>query len=44
MLKTDTFQITLEFPSLIARIKDFNVDWRAFGTLAPDRLSTPCAA
>jgi len=26
MLKTDTLQITLEFPSLIARMEEFNID------------------
>ena len=39
MLQTDTIQITPELLSLIARIDEFKGAWRAFGTLAPDRLS-----
>lgn len=39
MLRTDTIQITPEILSLIARIDEFKGAWRAFGTLAPDRLS-----
>jgi Fic family protein len=38
MLRTDTLQITPEILSLIARIDEFKGAWRAFGTLAPDRL------
>ena len=40
MFKTDTLQITLEIPGLIARIDEFKGAWRALGTLAPDRLSS----
>ncbi len=39
MLRSDTLQITPEILSLIARIDEFKGAWRAFGTLAPDRLS-----
>ncbi len=39
MLKTDTIQITLEFLALIAEIDEFKGAWRAFGTLAPERLN-----
>ena len=39
MIRTDTFQITPEILSLIARIDEFKGAWRALGTLAPDRLS-----
>ncbi len=39
MLKTDTFLITPEILSLIARIDEFKGAWRALGTLAPERLS-----
>jgi Fic family protein len=38
MLQTDTIQITPEILNLIARIDEFKGAWRAFGTLAPDRL------
>src|SRR5579859_1475950 len=39
MLKTDTLQITPEILALIAEIDEFKGAWRAFGTLAPERLS-----
>jgi len=39
MLRPDTIEITPEVLSLIARIDEFKGAWRAFGTLAPDRLS-----
>ena len=39
MLRSDTLQITPEILSLIARIDEFKGAWRAFGSLAPDRLS-----
>lgn len=39
MLNTDTFLITPEILSLIARIDEFKGAWRALGTLAPERLS-----
>jgi Fic family protein len=39
VLRTDTIQITPEILRLIARIDEFKGAWRAFGTLAPDRLS-----
>jgi Fic family protein len=39
MLRPDTIEITPEILSLIARIDEFKGAWRAFGTLAPDRLS-----
>lgn len=39
MLKTDTIQITQEFLALIAEIDEFKGAWRAFGTLAPERLN-----
>ncbi|MBI4512075.1 MAG: Fic family protein [Deltaproteobacteria bacterium] len=39
MLRTETIPITPEILSLIARIDEFKGAWRAFGTLAPDRLS-----
>jgi Fic family protein len=39
MFRTDTLQITPEILGLIARIDEFKGAWRAFGTLAPDRLS-----
>jgi len=38
MLNTDTLTITPEILSLIARIDEFKGAWRAFGTLAPERL------
>lgn len=39
MLKTDTLQITPEILALIAEIDEFKGAWRAFRTLAPERLS-----
>lgn len=39
MIRSDTIQITPEILRLIARIDEFKGAWRAFGTLAPDRLS-----
>ncbi|WP_334120271.1 Fic family protein [Limnobacter sp.] len=39
MLKTHTLQITPEILALISRIDEFKGAWRAFGTLAPERLS-----
>lgn len=39
MHSTDRLQITPEILSLIAGIDEFKGAWRAFGTLAPDRLS-----
>jgi Fic family protein len=36
---TGTIRITPEILGLIARIDEFKGAWRAFGTLAPDRLS-----
>ena len=39
MFRTDTLQITPELLNLIARIDEFKGAWRAFGTLAPKRLS-----
>jgi len=39
MLTTDTIQITTEFLALIAEIDEFKGAWRAFGTLAPERLN-----
>lgn len=39
MLKTHTLQITPEILTLISRIDEFKGAWRAFGTLAPERLS-----
>lgn len=38
MLKTETIQITPDMLSLISEIDEFKGAWRAFGTLAPDRL------
>lgn len=38
MLITNTLNITPEVLSLIARIDEFKGAWRAFGTLAPERL------
>ena len=38
-LNTDTIQITPEILGLIAEIDEFKGAWRAFGTVAPDRLS-----
>ena len=39
MFQTDTLQITPEILNLIAQIDEFKGAWRAFGRLAPDRLS-----
>lgn len=39
MLKTDGLQITPEILALIAEIDEFKGAWRAFSTLAPERLS-----
>ncbi len=39
MLKTDTIRITREFLALISEIDEFKGAWRAFGTLAPERLN-----
>ena len=39
MLHTNTLHITPEILGLIARIDEFKGAWRAFGALAPDRLS-----
>ncbi|MCK6555486.1 Fic family protein [Candidatus Binatia bacterium] len=39
MLTTDTIDITPEFLVLIAEIDEFKGAWRAFGTLAPERLN-----
>ena len=39
MIRSETLQITPEILNLIARIEKFKGAWRAFGTLAPDRLS-----
>ena len=39
MFQSDTIQITQEILSMIARIDEFKGAWRAFGTLALDRLS-----
>lgn len=38
MLKTDAIQITPEFLALISETDEFKGAWRAFGTLAPERL------
>ena len=39
MIRSDSIQITPEILGLIARIDEFKGEWRALGTLAPDRLS-----
>src|SRR5450759_2554062 len=39
MIQTDSLQITPEFLALIAEIDEFKGAWRAFGTLAPERLN-----
>ena len=39
MLKTDTIQITSELLALITEIDEFKGAWRAFGTIAPERLN-----
>ena len=38
MLHTSNIQITPEILSLIAQIDEFKGAWRAFGSLAPERL------
>jgi Fic family protein len=38
MLKTNTIQITSELLALISEIDEFKGAWRAWGTLAPERL------
>jgi Fic family protein len=38
IMQTDTIQITPELLALIAEIDEFKGAWRAFGTLAPERL------
>ena len=38
MINTDTIKITQELLSLLSEIDEFKGAWRAFGTLAPDRL------
>ena len=39
MLKTDAIHITPEFLALISETDEFKGGWRAFGTLAPERLN-----
>lgn len=39
MLKTEAIQITPEFLALISETDEFKGAWRAFGTLAPERLN-----
>jgi Fic family protein len=39
MLKTDAIQITPEFLALISEIEEFKGAWRAFRTIAPERLN-----
>jgi Fic family protein len=39
MIQSDTLQINPEFLRLISAVDEFKGAWRAFGTLAPDRLS-----
>ncbi|WP_208435052.1 Fic family protein [Bartonella phoceensis] len=39
-MRTDTLQITQELLALITEIDEFKGAWRAFGTLAPERLNT----
>lgn len=39
MLNTNAIQITPEFLALISEIDEFKGAWRAFGTLAPERLN-----
>ncbi|MFZ1899566.1 MAG: hypothetical protein WCE67_13670 [Azonexus sp.] len=39
MIRSETLQSTQEILNLIARIEKFKGAWRAFGTLASDRLS-----
>lgn len=38
MINTDTIKITQELLALISEIDEFKGAWRAFGTLAPERL------
>jgi Fic family protein len=38
MFSTDTLRITAEVLTLVARLDEFKGAWRAFGTLAPERL------
>ena len=38
MLHTDSLKITPEFLKLIAEIDEFKGAWRAWGSLAPERL------
>jgi hypothetical protein len=39
MIIANSVQITPEILSFIAGVDEFKGAWRAFGTLAPDRLS-----
>lgn len=39
MLKTDLIQITPELLTLISEIDEFKGAWRAYGTIAPERLN-----
>lgn len=39
MIATDTLTITPEILALVAEIEEFRGAWRAFGTLAPERLN-----
>ena len=39
MIRSDTLHITPEILALVTRIDEFKGAWRAFGTLAPERLS-----
>lgn len=39
MIRTATIQITPEFLTLISELDEFKGAWRAFGTLAPERLN-----
>src|ERR1700687_1018103 len=39
MIQTDRLKITPEILGLIAEIDEFKGAWRAFGTLAPERLN-----
>lgn len=39
VFKTQTLKITHDFLRLIGEIDEFKGAWRAFGTLAPERLS-----
>jgi Fic family protein len=40
MIRSDTVRITSEILALIAEVEEFKGSWKAFGTLAPERLST----